>query len=54
VSFTVRNGEVALVDLSLRCGTSRVNVIYVSKDTVLSVEVTAQTAANFAFRFSRI
>ncbi|MDV8147149.1 hypothetical protein [Arthrobacter sp. B10-11] len=54
VSFTVRNAELALVDLSLRCGTSRVNVIYVSEDAVLSVEVAAQAAANFAYRFSRI
>lgn len=54
VSFTVRSGELALVDLSLRCGTSRVNVIYVSSDAVLSVEVAAQAAANFAYRFSRI
>ena len=54
VSFTVRNGELALVDLSLRCGTSRVNVIHVSEDSVLSVEVAAQSAANFAYRVSRI
>ncbi|MFF1382049.1 hypothetical protein ACFVWT_00640 [Arthrobacter sp. NPDC058288] len=54
VSFTVRNGEFALVDLSLRCGTSRVNVIHVSNDAVLSVEVAAQSAANFAYRISRI
>ena len=54
VSFTVRDGEFALVDLSLRCGTSRVNVIHVSEDSVLSVEVAAQSAANFAYRVSRI
>jgi hypothetical protein len=54
VSFTVRNGEVALVDLSLRCGTSRVNVIHVSNDAVLSVEIAAQSAANFAYRISRL
>ncbi|MDR6508899.1 DUF6023 family protein [Arthrobacter oryzae] len=54
VSFTVRDGEFALVDLSLRCGTSRVNVIHVSEDSVLSMEVAAQSAANFAYRVSRI
>ena len=54
MSFTVRDGEFALVDLSLRCGTSRVNVIHVSEDSVLSVEVAAQSAANFAYRVSRI
>lgn len=54
VSFTVRDNEFALVDLSLRCGTSRVNVIHLSSDSVLTVEVTAQSAANFAYRVSRI
>jgi len=54
VAFTVRDDEFALVDLSLRCGTSRVNVIHVSEDSVLSVEVAAQSGANFAFRVTRI
>jgi hypothetical protein len=54
VSFTVRDNDFALVDLSLRCGTSRVNVIHLSSDAVLTVEVTAQSAANFAYRVSRI
>jgi hypothetical protein len=54
VTFTIRDGELALVDLSLRCGTSRVNVIHVSEDSLLSVEVAAQSAANFAYRVSRI
>lgn len=54
VTFTVRDGEFALVDLSLRCGTSRVNVIHVSEDSILSVEVAAQSGANFAFRVTRI
>jgi hypothetical protein len=54
VAFTVRDGEFALVDLSLRCGTSRVNVIHLSSDSVLTVEVTAQSSANFAYRVSRI
>lgn len=54
VSFTVRDAEFALVDLSLRCGTSRVNVVHVAKDSVLQVTVEARTDANFALRVSRI
>ena len=41
VSFTVRDAEFALVDLSLRCGTSRVNVVHLSKDSVLRMTVEA-------------
>ncbi|WP_314194131.1 hypothetical protein [uncultured Arthrobacter sp.] len=54
VSFTVRDAESALVDLSLRCGTSRVNVVHVSEDSVLRVTVEARSEANFAYRISRI
>ncbi len=54
VSFTVRNGQESLVDLSLRCGTSRVNVVHLSKDAVLSIQVTGRAAANFAYRVSRL
>jgi hypothetical protein len=54
VSFTVRDAEFALVDLSLRCGTSRVNVVHLSKDSVLRVTVEARADANFAYRISRI
>jgi hypothetical protein len=54
VAFTVRDAEFALVDLSLRCGTSRVNVVHVSKDSVLRVTVEARSDANFAYRISRI
>jgi hypothetical protein len=54
VTFTVRDSEFALVDLSLRCGTSRVNVVHVSKDSVLRVTVEARADANFAYRVSRI
>jgi hypothetical protein len=43
-----------LVDLSLRCGTSRVNVVHVSEDSVLRVAVEARSDANFAYRISRI
>ena len=54
VAFTVRDSEFALVDLSLRCGTSRVNVVHVSKDSVLRVTVEARADANFAYRISRL
>jgi hypothetical protein len=54
VSFTVRDAEFALVDLSLRCGTSRVNVVHLSKDSVLRVTVEVRSDANFAYRISRI
>lgn len=54
VSFTVRDAEFALVDLSLRCGTSRVNVVHLSKDSVLRMTVEARSEANFAYRISRI
>lgn len=54
VSFSIRNGEDELVDLSLRCGTSRVNVVYLPADTVLTVKMEAKNAANFAYRVSRI
>ncbi|MFP3462635.1 hypothetical protein R5O87_17475 [Arthrobacter globiformis] len=54
VSFTVRDAEFALVDLSLRCGTSRVNVVHLSEDSVLRVTVEARADANFAYRISRI
>jgi hypothetical protein len=54
VSFSVRNGADELIDLNLRCGTSRVNVVYLSADAVLTVKMEANDAANFAYRVSRI
>ena len=54
MSFTVSHGDVELVDLNLRCGTSRVNVVYLPADAVLTIEVEAQAGANFAYRVSRI
>ncbi|MET3921950.1 DUF6023 family protein [Arthrobacter sp. UYEF20] len=54
VSFSIDNGENELVDLSLRCGTSRVNVVYLAADAVLEVKVDANAPANFAYRVSRI
>ncbi|APX02705.1 hypothetical protein [Arthrobacter sp. QXT-31] len=54
VAFTIRDSDFALVDLSLRCGTSRVNVVHLSEDSVLRVTVEARRDANFAYRISRI
>ena len=54
VSFSVGHGDTELVDLSLRCGTSRVNVVYLPADAVLTIKVEANAGANFAYRVSRI
>ncbi|WP_427006279.1 DUF6023 family protein [Pseudarthrobacter sp. H2] len=54
VSFSVRNGEEELIDLNLRCGTSRVNVVTLAADTVLTVTMEAINPANFAYRVNRI
>ena len=43
-----------LVDLELRCRTSRVNVVYLPAGSVLTIKVEANAGANFAFRVSRI
>lgn len=54
VTFTVRSETLTLVDLGLRCGVNRENVIYLSTDSVLTVRVEARTAANYAFRVRRL
>lgn len=54
VSFTIRDKESVLVDLSLRCTSSRVNVVQLGADTVLRVRIEALAAANFAYRVTRI
>lgn len=54
VTFTVRTETLTLVDLGLRCGINRENVIYLSTDSVLTIRVEARTAANFAFRVHRL
>jgi hypothetical protein len=54
VSFSVENGDTELVDLSLRCGTSRVSVLTLPADAILSLKVDANAPANFAYRLSRI
>lgn len=54
VTFTVRTETLTLVDLGLRCGINRENVIYLSTDSVLTVRVEARTPANYAFRVRRL
>ncbi|KQN84512.1 DUF6023 family protein [Arthrobacter sp. Leaf69] len=54
VSFNVSHGDLDLVDLNLRCGTSRVNVVYLPADAVLHIAVEARRGANFAYRVSLI
>ncbi|MEV5052348.1 hypothetical protein MRBLAR12_002520 [Arthrobacter sp. LAR12-1-1.1] len=54
VSFSIENGEDELVDLSLRCGTTRVNVVHLAAAASLSIKVDANGPANFAYRVSRI
>lgn len=53
VSFTVENDGLALVDLALQCGTTRVNVVQLSKSSVLSITVKSNDTANFAYRVTR-
>ncbi|MET4137281.1 hypothetical protein [Pseudarthrobacter sp. PvP090] len=54
VSFSIGHGDLDLVDLNLRCGTSRVSVVYLPEGAVLNIEVEANAGANFAYRVSRI
>lgn len=54
VTFMVHDSDFALVDLSLRCGSSRVNVVHVTQDSALRITVEASGDANFALRVSRI
>ncbi|MET3720689.1 MULTISPECIES: hypothetical protein [unclassified Arthrobacter] len=50
VTFTVSNGEYTMLHLSLRCGSTRQNVIYMSEETVLTFRVEAGSEANYAYR----
>ncbi|MGO4192814.1 DUF6023 family protein [Arthrobacter sp. YAF17] len=54
VSFSVSLDDTELVDLNLRCGNSRVNVVYLPADVILHIKVEAKSGANFAYRVSRI
>jgi hypothetical protein len=54
VNFTVRSDALTLVDLGLRCGINRENVIYLSAETALTVTVDARKGANYAYRLRRL
>jgi hypothetical protein len=54
VTFTVRSDSLTLVDLGLRCGVNRENVVYLSAETALSITVESRTAANYAYRLRRL
>lgn len=54
VSFSVVHNDLELVDLNLRCGTSRVNVVFLPPDAVLQIEVKSRVGASFAYRVSRL
>jgi hypothetical protein len=54
VNFTVRSDALTLVDLGLRCGINRENVIYLSAATALTITVEATTGANYAYRLRRL
>ncbi len=48
VSFTVRDGDVVLLDLSLRCGKPAVNPVFLPADAALSIDVAGRAPANYA------
>jgi hypothetical protein len=52
VTFTVRDDASTLVDLSLRCGSTRETVIYLSKESALSIRVEPRSLANYAYRLT--
>jgi hypothetical protein len=54
VAFTVRSDEYTQVDLSLRCGSTRTNVIYLSKESALSFRVEGRSLSNYAYRLIRL
>lgn len=54
VTFTVKSDSLTLVDLGLRCGVNRENVIYLSAETALSIKVEARKDANYAYRLRRL
>lgn len=53
VNFTVRTDDYTMVDVGLRCGSSRENVVYLSRDSVLTFRLEARSAANYAYRLIR-
>jgi hypothetical protein len=53
VNFTVRTDDFTMVDVGLRCGSSRENVVYLSKDSALTFRMEARSPANYAYRLIR-
>jgi hypothetical protein len=53
-SFAVRDGTEALIELTINCGQTQVNVVALPKSTVLAVTIEAGRRANFAYRVTRI
>ncbi|MHC6593869.1 hypothetical protein [Arthrobacter sp. C152] len=54
VTFTVRTETLTVVDLALRCGVNRENVIYLSTASALSFRLEARSGANYALRLRRL
>ena len=54
VSFSIGHENKELVDLNLRCRTSRVNVVYLPEGSVLTLRVEPTAGANCAYRVPRI
>ena len=53
-SYAVQDGSDAVIDLTMECGMTRVNVVELPRSSVLVVTVEAPRRANFAYRVSRI
>jgi hypothetical protein len=53
-SYAVRDGKDAIIELTMDCGDTRINVVELPKSTVLDVTVQAARRANFAYRVTRI
>ncbi|WP_309074803.1 DUF6023 family protein [Paenarthrobacter sp.] len=54
VTFSVKVGEVELVNLTLGCANARVSVVQLEKDAILSITVGTRSDANFTYRVSRL
>ncbi|WP_115787809.1 hypothetical protein [Arthrobacter silvisoli] len=53
-SYSVRDGKDAIIELTMDCGETRINVVELPKSTVLDVTIEAVRRANFAYRVTRI
>ncbi|WP_457963487.1 hypothetical protein M1E17_18925 [Arthrobacter sp. D1-29] len=52
VTFTVRSDNVTLVDVGLRCGSTRQYVVYISGESMLTFRMESRSAANYAYRLA--